>query len=115
MDKTDGQVKSELKLLPFMLGKLLGGFVTVFGFTAAVVIVTRKPGLPFAYLPLSLLLGVSGVAIFLLSSRLLEKRRSANKAEALVPDRRKSTSILSWAILLLLAAIFLLCSYFMTR
>jgi hypothetical protein len=115
MDKSDGQVKAELKLLPFMLGKLLGGIVTVFGFTAAVVIVTRKPGLPIAYLLLSLLLGASGIIVFLVSSRLLDKRQSAIKAEALMPDKSKSTTMLSWAILLLLAAIFLLCSYFMTK
>jgi len=44
MGKIANQVKSELKQLPFMLGKLLGEIIAVVGFTAAVAVITRMAG-----------------------------------------------------------------------
>ena len=110
MGNISRQFRSEMKQLPFMLGKLLGGIMALIGFTAAVVIVTRKADHSLADLLPSALSGVLGIVIFVLSSRLMTRRLSANPADAVKPDDRTRTSVLSWVILLLLAAIFLLCT-----
>ncbi len=115
MGNISRQFRSEMKQLPCMLGKLLGGIMAVIGFAAAVVIVTRKGVHSLADVLPYALPGVLGIIIFVLSSRLLARRLSEIPADILQPDDRTRTSILSWAILLLLAAISLLCTYFMTR
>lgn len=108
------QAKSELKQLPAMLGKLLGGIVAVAGFTLAVLSVTRKPGGEGTVLPY-LGVGCAGIIIFVLSSRLLAKRCAETPADS--PDSKDRTvnSMLAWGILLVLAALFLAGSYFLTR
>lgn len=113
--KIASQVKSELKQLPFMLGKLLGGIMAVVGFTAAVVIITKKAGQSLADILPFALLGGSGIIIFVLSSRLLAKRLSENPAETLIFDDRTRMSMLPWIILLLIVAVFLFCTYLITR
>ena len=115
MGRISRQFKSELTQLPCMLGKLLGGILAVVGFTAAVVLITRKAGQSLADILPYALLGGSGIIIFVLSSRLLAARLSENPAETLIPDDRTRTSMLSWAILLLLVAVSLLCTYLMSR
>jgi zinc transporter ZupT len=109
--KISSQVKTEIKLLPFMIGKLLGGILAVIGFTAAVVIVTRRADYSFGDILPSALSGCLGVVLFVVSSRLLTRRLAEKPAENAGPDNRTRTSMLSWGILLLLAAIFLLLTY----
>lgn len=109
------QAKSELRQLPYMLGKLLGGLMAVTGFTAAVVIVTRKAGQsPAGILPFAIL-GCLGIIVFVLSSRMLAKRLSEYAAETLTRGDRTRTSVLSWVILSLLAGVFLAGAWFMTK
>jgi len=110
-----GQVKSEIKQLPFMIGKAIGGMMAVIGFTAAVVVITRSASPSFAGILPSALLGCLGVVIFVLSSRLLTRRLAEIPGEKSVPDDRTRTSMLPWAILLLLAAIFLIVTFLVTK
>jgi predicted neutral ceramidase superfamily lipid hydrolase len=115
MGRMANQAKSELKQLPYMLGKLLGALMAVIGFTAAVIVVTRKTGQsPAGILPYAIL-GSSGIIVFVLSSRILAKRLSEYTTEALTRGDRTRMSGLSWVILSLLAAIFLFGTWFMTK
>lgn len=113
--KIANQAKSELKQLPYMLGKLLGSIVAIIGFTMAVLTITRNPDYLFKDLLFSLSIGGGGIFIFLVSSNLLNKRLTENIAQNLIPDESKRTSMLSWGILLLIVAVFLVCTYLMTR
>jgi hypothetical protein len=111
MGDLSSQFRSELKQLPFMIGKTLGGILAVIGFTAAVVQSTRRADASFTDILPSAFLGCMGILIFVLSSRLLATRLAENAAENPVPGKQPRTSMLSWAILLLLAALFLLWTY----
>ena len=102
------QMGSELKQLPFMLGKVLGGLMAVIGFGAAVYIYTHGPAMaPGAVLP-CLLTGIGGLIIFRISSWLSKRR--AKDSEDLQPTEKekKRTSAISWIILLVLAAAFVI-------
>ncbi|CAG0975651.1 hypothetical protein GPROT1_01907 [Gammaproteobacteria bacterium] len=109
------QAKTELRQLPQMLGKLLGGIGAVIGFTAAVVIITRRPGALVGDVMLSLLVGFGGVAIFLLSARALTRHLAAHETETPSPADSARSSLLSWGLLLLIAGIFLAGVLFLTR
>ncbi len=115
MSIISAQTKQEIKQLPFTLGKLLGGALSVIGFPGMIAIMARNPNpsasdvLPFT------LLGISGIAIFLLSSRLQAKRVKEFETQASSPKDKIKTSIMSWLVLVALAAIFLLISFVMTR
>lgn len=109
------QAKTELRQVPQMLGKLLGGIGAVIGFTAAVVIITRRPGALVGDILLSLLVGLGGVVIFVLSARALTRHLSAQYAESSPPVGTASSSLLSWGLLLLFAGVFLAGAWFMTR
>lgn len=108
MGEISSQVKSEIKQLPYMIGKALGGIVAVIGFTMAVVIITRRTAPSFPDILPSALSGCLGIIIFVFSSRLLTRRLAENPPENAASGNRTRTSMLSWAILLLLAGIFLL-------
>ncbi len=111
MGNISDQVKSELKQLPFMIGKAVGGITAVIGLTMAVVIVTRRTDPSFSDILPSGLPGCLGIGVFVLSSRLLARRLAENPAENGAFDHRVRTSMLSWAILLLLAVVFLSSTY----
>lgn len=98
-----------------MIGKVMGGMMAVIGFTAAVVIITRRAAPSFADILPFALLGCLGVFVFVLSSRLQARRLAGNAAEIPDPGDRTRTSMLSWAILLLLAGCFLLFTYLFAR
>jgi hypothetical protein len=57
------QIKTEIRLLPFMLGKLAGGFMAVAGFTGAVIVITRRANSSWPDMLPYLLFGMSGVFI----------------------------------------------------
>jgi hypothetical protein len=99
------RIKTELKQLPLILGKLIGGFTAVIGFTAAV-IRTINHGWLLKDILLYLLTGLFGGIIFTLSAKSLKKRSSGHPAPA--------RSALSWGLFILLAAIFLSAVYFFT-
>lgn len=108
------QFKSEIKQLPFILGKLIGGIMAVIGFPGIVIIITRKPDPSWAGILPFLLAGISGIGIFVLSSQMLGRRMRENAEATPAPKDQKRTSMISWSILLALAAIFLSAVYIMT-
>lgn len=109
------QAKSELKQLPAMLGKLLGGVMAVVGFASTVWIITRGTDWVLADIGGYLGVGVVGIIVFVLSSRLLARRCAETPAEVTLPKESSRTSMLAWGILLLLVVLFLVCTYFLTR
>lgn len=115
MGEITRKARAELRQLPLMLGKLAGGIAAVVGFTAAVVIVTRRPGGAAGDILPSLLAGSAGVAVFALSGRALRRRLASQGAGGPLPAASGRTSLLSWGLLLLLAGIFLAWAWFMTR
>lgn len=105
------QTREEFRSLPLLLGKLLGGLLAVTGFAAAVLLETRQtPAAPGA-LWLSLLSGGAGVLVFVLAGRSLARRERGHA----VPATGAGMNRLAWGLLLLLALLFLLCSYQLTR
>ena len=115
MGEITRQARAELRQLPLMLGKLVGGIVAVIGITASVVIVTRRPGGDVGDLLPALLAGCAGVAVFALSGRALRRRLSDQPAEGSHPAASARTSLLSWGLLLLFAGIFLAFVWCMAR
>ncbi len=106
------QTKFELKLLPLMLGKIFGGITAVFGVTTIVFIKSQELG--WSLFPFALLGGV-GILTFVLSDRYLAKRMAIPTIEKWTDANRKDMSLLSWTLLLLLAGLFLLYSYYLTK
>lgn len=115
MGNLSDQVKAELRLLPRMLGKLLGATMAIIGFTTAILTITRKTNTPFMDLLPMLFLGVAGMIVFVLFSKKTGTQLSEVKAEALSPGDSKRLNMLSWGLLLLLVSIFLVCTWLMTR
>jgi hypothetical protein len=107
MDNSFRQLKSEIRQLPWMLGKLLGGVMAVIGFTTAVIVGTRRADPTLADLLPPVVLGAFGILLFVLSSRMLARRIAERIAEKPTPGEQARTSLLAWAILGLLAAVFL--------
>ena len=105
---------SEIRQLPFTLAKLAGAFMAVIGIPGMIIILTRKSNPAFSDLVPYFLLGVAGIVLFVISSRILSKRTKENRDPASPPKVRKQMSILSWSILLALMAIFLLITYIVT-
>lgn len=108
MGKIFDQTIAEIKHLPLMLGKLIGGLAAAIGFTTAV-IKTRSSGWSIKDILLYLLIGSAGCIIFTLSARSLKRRLSTQAIDS-VPFM----NVLSWALLLLFAGIFLAGIYFFT-
>lgn len=115
MGEITRQARAELRQLPLMLGKLAGGTAACIGFTAAVVVVTRRPDWSARDVLPALLAGSAGVAVFVLSARALRRRLSGQGAGEPLPADGGRTSLLSWGLLLLFAGIFLTWALFMTR
>jgi len=78
MGKIKKQIKSEIKHLPFTLSKLIGGAMAVIGFPGVIIIITRKSNPSYLDIMPYFILGIIGVSVFLLSSRLFEKRMNEN-------------------------------------
>jgi len=101
--------------LPMMMVKLIGGIMAVIGFAGAVVMVTRRPQPSFTDIWPYATAGLSGTVMFYIAAKLLEKQ--ANKADdsSLTRKDKTRTGIISWAVLLILAAIFILITWMITR
>lgn len=115
MGEITRQARGELRQLPLMLGKVAGGIAAVIGFTAAVVIVTRRPGGGMGDLLPALLAGCAGVAVFVLSGRALRRCLHDRSAEGSLSAAGARASLLAWGLLLLFAGMFLAFVWFMAR
>jgi hypothetical protein len=111
MGKIFLQFKSEIRYLPLMLGKVLGGLLAVICFPTAIVILTRKANQTFADILFPALLGGFGVLLFVLSSGLLTRRLAENPAEKLPPCEQARANSLAWAILVLLSTVAAVSTY----
>jgi uncharacterized membrane protein len=109
------QISSEIRLLPHMLGKLAGGFTAVAGFTGAVIVVTRRANPSWPDIWQYLLLGISGVFLFYISSKLAGKRAVANDGQSLTPQDTKKAGMMSWIIFFAAASVFILVTLVVTK
>lgn len=109
------QARSELRLLPLMLGKLAGGTVAALGTAAAVVMASNRPGTsPADALPY-VAAAVAGIVIFAFSTRMLARRLKNGVPDDAPPSASSRTSLISWFVLILLAAGFLLFAFLLGR
>lgn len=99
------RLRSEAKRLPWTLAKLAGGLISAIGFGGAVVVLTRRPDASWGGVMAWVLAGVLGLVLFLASSRSLARRTEAEELPPTGKERMKA-SALSWMILLILAALF---------
>ena len=103
------QTRDELKRLPLMLGKVIGGCATVIGSMVVVYALTRSGEDSTK----SLIIVVAGILLFMLSEQRLKK------AAATVPHVEHVAltrmNVLSWALLLLSGLVSLGAVYFLTR
>ena len=109
------RTRSDLKQLPLMLCKVLGGIAAVIGVTAAIVIITRSSGASPRNIVSLLLIGGAGMAAFVLSGRALANRSSITEQQESPRTDRLCMNALSWALLLLFAGILMLVMWIMTR
>ena len=113
MGETVRRAMAELKQLPLIFGKLLGGVATVVGCTMAVLTATHhSDSAPTESLP-ALLIAAAGVVVFVLSGRALSRRPAAPPGE-LKPADRLRMDMLYWVLLLAFAGIFLAVVWFLT-
>ncbi len=101
--------------MPLLLCKLLGGFMAIIGLPGAVFISTRRANVTLPDVLPYVLTGLAGIVIFIASSRALAKRFGDNGNQTLAMKDKKRMNIMSWTILLILATVFLLFTYFMAR
>jgi len=101
------EIKSEVRQLPYMLGKVAGGLMAVIGFGGTVMALTRQQHYSTSGLVIYVLTGIIGLALFILSSRLMARQLGkADGTEATTKNKAK-TSALSWIILLVIGALFI--------
>ena len=108
------QTRSEVRQLPFMLGKVLGGILAVVGVAGLVLIWTGKSGPLLTSLAPYFISALLGILLFLFSSWAMA--RYVKSSLQTVPARNVlRMSIVAWSLLLLLVTVFLLITYFVTR
>ncbi len=91
--------------MPLILAKLLGSIMTVTGVSAVVFLETRTTPPARGGLLLFALLGISGIVVFILSSRVLAKRKADDASWSLDAKDNIRLSVLSWMLLLVFVAL----------
>ncbi len=114
MGQTKDQARTELKVLPYMLGKLIGGLLAVVGFPGAIFVLNRQPGAGLAEVWGYLLAGVIGVVVFVASSRGMARKVNETRGATTTRQEKAKTSLVSWLILLGLAGGFVLAVFLLT-
>lgn len=115
MGEIRNQTKAELRLLPFMLGKLVGGVMAVIGVAGLVIIETRKPEPLMSELLPCIGTAISGSIIFLLCSRMITRRQRAAATPVVSSRAVMRMDVIAWSLLLLLVSIVLLVTFLVTR
>lgn len=100
------EMKSEVRQLPFMLGKVAGGLMAVIGFGGTVIALTRQQH-SSSGLMVYVLTGIVGLALFILSSRLMAAHSGKAGGTEVTTKTKARTSALSWIILLAIAVLFI--------
>jgi hypothetical protein len=98
--------KSEIRQLPFILGKVPGGVLAVIGFAGMSILVTHSSPTP-TWLELwpFFASGAVGVIAFSLSAMKLKKQLGKPPETDLNRQGKKQVSILSWTIFLIFIVI----------
>lgn len=109
------QAKSEIKQLPFMLGKLVGGILVVIGVAGLVLIWTGNSGPLLSSLVPYLFSALLGILLFQLCSRTMARRLEESPRQAVPTREMLRVNIVAWSLLLLLVIVFLLITYFVTQ
>jgi hypothetical protein len=94
-------MRSEVRLLPLMLGKVVGGILTVIGFGGLVFISTRLPEPAVFSIALYV---IAGIAVFIVCARIMSSRAD-NRVPETARKRTSGSKVLPWVILLALAVI----------
>lgn len=108
------RTKSEIKQLPWMLGKLAGGILAVVGVAGLVLIWTGKSGSLLSSLVPYVISAVLGFLLFLLCSRPITRGKTGSSLPVTPVGNQVRANIIAWSLLLLLALVFLLITYLMT-
>ena len=109
------QTRSEVRQLPFMLGKVFGGILAVVGVAGLVLIWTGKSGPLLTSLAPYFISVLLGFLLFLLCSRAMARGKTENSLQAMPVRNQLRVNIIAWSLLLLLVMVFLLITYFVTR
>jgi hypothetical protein len=113
MGKIKDQVRQEFGLLPFMLGKLVGGALAVVGFPGMIIILTRRTHPTISDIWPYALMGVAGIVLFVFSSRWLSRSEKISRDETPTLKDKIKINIISWAIFLIFIGLFILMTYIM--
>ena len=108
------QARSEMKQLPFMLGKLLGAAMAIIGCAAAIVVQSGRPGMTETNAPRYWLAALVGIIIFVVSSRAQARRGKDSRQHSLTTANKVRMNAMSWILLLIFASAFLLFLFCMT-
>ena len=108
MEKIKNQLCAEIKRLPLILGKLLGGMMAVVGLSGAVIILVRWPNPSWPDIMPYALAGISGLVVFILCGRAIEKKKKENPGSVPAAREKMIINVVAWAILIGLSAGFLL-------
>jgi hypothetical protein len=112
MKRISRQARPEFSQLPWMIAKAAGGLATALGSLAAAWTLTHSlHGEQVNPWP-ALILALAGFLVFMGTGRVLAKHEDAANRPVASTIR---ASVLSWLLLVLLAAGFLLFVHFMTR
>jgi len=109
------RTKSEIKLLPWMLGKLAGGILAVVGVAGLILIWTGKSGSLLSSLVPYVFSAVLGFLLFMLCSRALARSKTGRSHPVRAVPKQLRTNIITWSLLLLLVLVFLGITYLVTR
>lgn len=112
MSKIFKHIKSEINHLPFIIGKVIGGFMAAVGFPGAIAVSARQH-VPQKQVLLFCFVGILGILIFILCSKLLN-RMPENNGITLTSAEKTLESKIAWIILLVLAAVFMVIIYLTT-
>ena len=115
MGKIGKHTTSEIRLLPFTLGKLAGGAMAVIGFPGALFALNKKPGVTLLDTLPFLVLGIAGVLLFVLFSRLLAKRMAESKTPAPSAREKAINSLIAWIGFALFILVFIAVTFFLAR
>ncbi|MBA3032316.1 MAG: hypothetical protein KKF85_12975 [Gammaproteobacteria bacterium] len=101
-----GNVRAEIRSLPLMFAKALGGIAAAAGFGVAVFLAMRGQNLAVGSPLTALVVGAFGLLVFVVFGWMLAKRASPT-SELETTAERGRTSVLAWGLLILLALLFL--------
>lgn len=115
MSEILNQARSEIRRLPCMLGKLFGAILAVIGVAGLVLIWTGKSGPLLSSLVPYLVSVFLGFFLFLFCARLMARGEKGRSLINIPARNQVRANVVVWSFLLILAAVFLLVTYFVTR